>query len=100
MRDRVESFDGGPDDAESPARYLAADGPDPERAALLRDLVSKLLHRAPEEDRVAMALKELEGMSVEEIAEILGLKVGTVKVRLHRARKRMLQDLRQLQGRR
>jgi RNA polymerase sigma-70 factor (ECF subfamily) len=100
MRDRVESFDCDPDDAKSPARYLAADGPDPERAALLRDLVSKLLNRAPEEDRVAMALKELEGMSLEEIAEILDLKVGTVKVRLHRARKRMLQDLRELQGRR
>jgi len=39
-------------------------------------------------------LKELQDNSVEEIAEILKLKPTTVKVRLHRARKRMLEDLR------
>jgi DNA-directed RNA polymerase specialized sigma24 family protein len=39
-------------------------------------------------------LKELQDYSVEEIAEILNLKPTTVKVRLHRARKRMLEDLR------
>lgn len=97
-RNRVESFDGSPEDLESPAKSFAASGPDPERAALLRDMVSKLLTRAPEEDRIVMALKELNGMSIEEIAEILELKVGTVKVRLHRARKRMLADYRKMQG--
>jgi RNA polymerase sigma-70 factor (ECF subfamily) len=97
-RNRVESFDGSPEDLESPAKSYPAGGPDPERAALLRDMVSKLLARAPEEDRIVMALKELDGMSVEEIAEILELKVGTVKVRLHRARKRMLDDFRRMQG--
>ena len=97
-RNRVESFDGSPEDLESPAKSFPASGPDPERAALLRDMVSKLLARASEEDRVVVALKELNGMSVEEIAEILELKVGTVKVRLHRARKRMLDDFRKMQG--
>jgi RNA polymerase sigma-70 factor (ECF subfamily) len=58
-----------------------------------RDLVDKLLRRAPAEDRVILGLKELDGRSVEEIGEILGLKESTVKVRLHRARKRMLEDL-------
>jgi len=62
---------------------------------VLRDLVDKLLSRAPENDRQILALKELEDYSVEEIAEILNLKPTTVKVRLHRARKRMLEDLRQ-----
>ena len=99
-KSRLESFDGAPEDADSPARTLQASGPDPERAALLRDMVSKLLARAPEEDRMVMALKELDGMSVEEIAEILELKAGTVKVRLHRARKRMLEDFQRMQGRR
>jgi RNA polymerase sigma-70 factor (ECF subfamily) len=59
----------------------------------LRDFVSRLLARAPEDDRVILTLKELEDFSVEEIAELLGLKSSTVKVRLHRARKRMLGDL-------
>ncbi len=97
---RLESFDGGQEQTESPADTIPARDPDPERAALLRDLTSKLLARAPEEDRIVMALKELDGMSVEEIAEILDLKAGTVKVRLYRARKRMLEDFRNLQGRR
>lgn len=66
----------------------------PEQQAVVRDLVERLLMRAPAEDRVILSLKELEGLSVEEIAEILNLNVGTVKVRLHRARKRMLADFR------
>lgn len=59
-----------------------------------QDLVEKLLERAPAEDRVILTLKELEDMSVKEIAEVLELNAGTVKVRLHRARKRMLEDYR------
>lgn len=96
-RSREESFEGSPEDGESPAQRVPAGGPDPERSALLRDMVRKLLAHAPEEDRVVMALKELDGLSVEEIAEILELKIGTVKVRLHRARKRMLEDFRKMQ---
>jgi RNA polymerase sigma-70 factor (ECF subfamily) len=65
----------------------------PEEQATLRDLAGKLLDRAPAGDRVLLGLKELEGLSVEEIAEILNLKQSTAKVRLHRARKRMLEDL-------
>jgi len=61
--------------------------------ATLRDFVGKLLARAPADDRLILTLKELEDYSVEEIAELLNLKSSTVKVRLHRARKRMLEDL-------
>jgi RNA polymerase sigma-70 factor (ECF subfamily) len=62
------------------------------------DLVWKLLARAPAEDRVILTLKEIEDRSVEEISEILGLKLSTVKVRLHRARKRMVRDFEKLAG--
>jgi RNA polymerase sigma-70 factor, ECF subfamily len=58
----------------------------------VRDLTEKLLARAPAEDRTILVLKELEDRSVEEIAEILKLRPNTVKVRLHRARKRMFED--------
>jgi RNA polymerase sigma-70 factor (ECF subfamily) len=67
---------------------------DHEEQIALKDLVDKLLGRAPENDRKILILKELQDYSVEEIAEILNLKPTTVKVRLHRARKRMLEDLR------
>jgi RNA polymerase sigma-70 factor (ECF subfamily) len=68
---------------------------DHEEQIVLKDLVDKLLARAPENDRKILMLKELQDYSVEEIAEILNLKPTTVKVRLHRARRRMLEDLRE-----
>ena len=75
--------------AESPSRQ----GLDHGEKLALRDFVGRLLARAPEHDRVILTLKELEDYSVEEIADLLRLKPSTVKVRLHRARKRMLVDL-------
>lgn len=62
-----------------------------------RELAAILLKRAPPEDRVILALKEIEDLSVEEISKLLKLKSSTVKVRLHRARKRMLADFRRWQ---
>jgi len=64
-----------------------------EEEASLKDLVWKLLDRAPPEDRVVLVMKEMQSLSVEEIAEILNWSRSKVKVRLHRARKRMLADL-------
>ncbi len=78
--------------AESPRE----DGASIEERMSARDLVEKLLARAPAQDRIILVLKELEDRSVEEIAAILNLRVNTVKVRLHRARKRMLEDLNRL----
>jgi|SRR5579875_451304 len=59
----------------------------------LKDFARKLLDRAPPEDRVVLVMKEMQSLSIEEIAEILNWSTSKVKVRLHRARKRMLADL-------
>lgn len=75
-----------------------APGPNIEEEAVLKDLVAKLLDRAPPEDRTVLVLKEVEGRSVEEVGEILGWTPSKVKVRLHRARKRMLADLKRRRG--
>lgn len=69
------------------------DGPTLEDDAVVKDLVGKLLDRAPAEDRIVLVMKEVENLSVEEIGEILNWTVSKVKVRLHRARKRMLVDM-------
>ena len=65
----------------------ARPGPD---EAILRGELEEALHRAigelPEERRVVVLLRDVEGLAYEEIAEILELPVGTVRSRLHRAR--------------
>ena len=55
----------------------------------LRDQVSRGLDELPLEYRQILVLRELGGLSYEEIAEALALEAGTVKSRLFRARKRL-----------
>jgi RNA polymerase sigma-70 factor, ECF subfamily len=51
----------------------------------------RLMERLPEKHRAVLILFEVEGRSGEEIAEMMGVKVATVWVWLHRARTRFLQ---------
>ena len=60
-----------------------------------RDLLERLLGELEEKDRLMLVMKEVEGFSVEEIGEVLGLNVNTVKVRLFRARGRLVKIYRQ-----
>ncbi len=66
--------------------------PSPEQEAARRQ-VAKLLERAvaelPEPFRVVFVLRDVEGLSVEETAEVLGVQPQTVKTRLLRARRRL-----------
>ncbi len=55
-----------------------------------RDLLERMMEKLPEQDRELLVLKEVEGFSVQELAEILELNVNTVKVRLFRARARLM----------
>lgn len=59
-----------------------------EQAALRRHLETAL-GELPEDQRLAVILFDIEGFSYEEIAEIAGVAVGTVKSRLHRGRSRL-----------
>src|ERR1700687_3519713 len=54
-----------------------------------RQLVERLLGELEDKDQLMLVMKEVEGFSVEEIGEVLGLNVNTVKVRLFRARGRL-----------
>ena len=56
-----------------------------------RQLVERLLGELEEKDQLMLVMKEVEGFSVEEIGEVLGLNVNTVKVRLFRARGRLVE---------
>ncbi len=60
------------------------------QAASIREFVQELLGEVSEEDRVLLLMKEVEGLSLKELQEIYGLKENAMKVRLFRARQRVL----------
>lgn len=62
----------------------------------LAQVVSKALAQLPEEIRQAITLREMEGLSYEEIAEVMNSPVGTVRSRIFRAREAIDARLRPL----
>ncbi len=65
-------------------------GPAVDETLARRDLVMKLLARLSEEDRNLILLKEVEGHSVEELSGMTGMNENTIKVKLFRARQKLL----------
>ncbi len=68
---------------------LAGDGGDPEQSLELADLRSRIdsaLRRLAVDQREAFVMKHVEGMSYEEMGELLGVSVPALKMRVHRAR--------------
>jgi len=85
-RQRIR-FEGLGDDAAQ--RLHAATGPTPAEAFEERHLeadVYAALAALPPEYRAAVVLCDIEGLSYEEIAATLGVKLGTVRSRIHRGR--------------
>lgn len=69
---------------------------DPETAASrqqVRELLEAALDRLPEAFRMVFILRELEELSIEETAAVLGIKPETVKTRLFRARRLMRTEI-------
>ncbi len=76
-------------------------GNDPRENVLRRELAAKIqdaLATLPEKHRTILVLRELEGLSYEELAERLGIHKGTVMSRLFHARKKMQAALRRYAG--
>lgn len=81
-------------------QIVSADRP-PERAderAEVKEMLEWMLDKLPEQDRDLLVLKEIEGFSVRELSEILGLNVNTVKVRLFRVRAKLMDVYRRRVG--
>jgi len=82
------SLDGGADE-EAGRIDPAADGDGPEETALRGErvaLVRQAIAALDEEMKEVIVLRDVQGLTYDEIAEALGVALGTVKSRIHRAR--------------
>lgn len=88
--DDAEFYDGdhGLKSLETPERLLLRDE--------IEQTVQESIRRLPEDLRVALTLREYEGMSYEDIAHVMQCPVGTVRSRIFRAREAVDKALRPL----
>ena len=97
---RRPSFDVELDDAENIEGGIYIQNNDTPEHELLRDeiaqVVSKALEQLPDDIRQAITLREMEGLSYEEIADVMNTPVGTVRSRIFRAREAIDARLRPL----
>ncbi|MEO8025340.1 MAG: sigma-70 family RNA polymerase sigma factor [Bryobacteraceae bacterium] len=63
---------------------------DDQHKTKVRELVQSLLGRVSEEDRILLSLKEVEGLSLRELEKVYNVNENALKVRLFRARQRVL----------
>ena len=67
----------------------APDPADMEADVVLRDAIDKALAALPDELRVAVTLRDVQGLDYKEIADVLGVPIGTVESRIFRGRQRL-----------
>jgi RNA polymerase sigma-70 factor, ECF subfamily len=80
---------------------LPGDSDSPDRALARKEMAARLwaaLDALPFDQRTVIVLREIDGLSYDEIADSLGVAVGTVKSRLTRARQTLRQRLREVHG--
>jgi len=78
----------GLSDVMTPERHLLADE--------IGRTVERVLATMPDDLRTAITLREIEGLSYEEIAEVMDCPIGTVRSRIFRAREAIDEELRPL----
>ena len=90
LEEELESEDG------SMQRQIADEGDTPEESLLREEKkgeILKALDTLSEEHKAAIILRDVKGLSYEEIAEILELSLGTVKSRISRARNQLKNEI-------
>jgi RNA polymerase sigma-70 factor, ECF subfamily len=68
------------------------------QAKQIASTVNSAMAKLPEDLRTAITLREIEGLSYDEIAELMDCPIGTVRSRIFRAREAIAADLRPLLG--
>lgn len=93
VREQALEDDSDPDESDVP---LEARTPSVEAIAIRTEMsacIREFIDHLPERYRTVMVLSEMEGFKNAEIAAILGVSLDTVKIRLHRAREKLRNDL-------
>ena len=91
---RLESPTGSEEDA--PVLDVADSRPSARQASMKREEIEEVrraIDALPAEDKTVVVLRDIEGMSYEEIAEVTGLRLGTLKSRLFWARQALRKKL-------
>ena len=95
-RHRPQSLDAGPEEGEAGPPDPADAGPRLDQLMEqqeMGDCVRGYLEELSDSYRAVILLHDLQGLTNPEIAEMLGVSVGAVKIRLHRARERLRRAL-------
>lgn len=90
IKQRRKQMNAEPLDGPGAATAIADPAPNPEETAGQRQIARVLdeaIHRLEPKYREVLVLRDVEGLTAPEVAEVLGVSVAAVKSRLHRARK-------------
>lgn len=93
------SFKSGDDDETSPLENELMSSETPEALLATKEIaemVNAAMEALPEELRQAITLREIEGLSYEEIAELMSCPIGTVRSRIFRAREAISEKVKPL----
>jgi RNA polymerase sigma-70 factor (ECF subfamily) len=91
---RAALFAEGADVTVMAAHVASAPGPDAAGRAELRDELEAALAGLDEPYRTIVVMREIQGLAYEEIARAMNMPLGTIKVYLHRARRRLRESMR------
>jgi RNA polymerase sigma-70 factor (ECF subfamily) len=86
------SLDDMTENSDDPSEKLVNGSERPEESILrgeLNDLIQVGINHLPEDQRMILVLSDVQGFSYQEIAEIVGQPLGTIKSRLSRGRQRL-----------
>ena len=93
------SFKSGDDDETSPLEneLISSETPDAVLASKeIAEIINVAMDALPEELRQAISLREIEGLSYEEISEVMNCPIGTVRSRIFRAREAISEKVKPL----